>query len=79
MIGEEWKGMENKIKEMRKMEEKKWSDKGDKREGRGWWDKECMKKTKEVRRKLREWKEKRGIEEYTGKRRRIIKSYVIGK
>lgn len=68
MIEEKWKGMENKIKEMRKMEEEKWSDKEDKREGREWWDKECMKKTKEVRRKLREWKEKRGIEEYTGKR-----------
>lgn len=76
---EEWKKMVDRIKDiMRKVEQEREREKGDKREGRRWWDKECKKMKKEVRGKLREWRRKGGMKEYTGKRR-SIKKYVIRK
>lgn len=38
------------IKEVVRKVEERGSDRGNREKGRGWWDEECMKKKKEVRR-----------------------------
>lgn len=68
--------MEGKIKEM---EDERGCDKGERKERRGWFGEECKKKKKKVRGLMKEWRRKGGIEKYTGKRRRNIESYVIGR
>lgn len=53
--------MGDRIKDiMRKVEQERGREKGDKRERRRWWDQECKKMKKEVRGKLREWRKKGG-------------------
>lgn len=57
MLEEEWKKMENRIKEViRKVKEERGREIGGKREGRRWWNEECNKMKKEVKGKLREWR-----------------------
>lgn len=68
--------MEEKIKEM---EDEKGYDKGERKEGRGYFGEECKRKKKKVRGLMKEWRRKGGMEEYTEKRRRNIESYVIGR
>lgn len=67
-IEEEWVGMEGRIKEVLLEVEKEME--GGKMERSGWWDEECVKKKKVVRRKLREWRRNEGDgEEYRKEKR----------
>lgn len=55
-IEEEWEEIKGKIKVA--MSEMK---RNSKEEGRkGWWDEECRKKKKKVRKELRDWKKDKG-------------------
>lgn len=57
-LEEEWKGMESRLKKtLKEVEEERDSKRGGRR---GWWDKECWTKKKEVRKELREWRKKGG-------------------
>lgn len=64
-IGEEWEGMESKVKEAIRETERVLKG-GIKGKG-GWWDEECIEKKKEVRRELRGWRRKGGNRGNTGK------------
>lgn len=65
---EEWEKLETRIKLAVEGAEKE--REGRREERRGWWDKECKERKREVRKLLREWKKGRGQEhEYKIRRR----------
>ncbi|XP_066590571.1 trichohyalin-like [Prorops nasuta] len=62
-IRERWKRLQGEIKGI--VEEVRKGEKGERKEGKGWWDEECREMKRELRRRLRRWvKEGRGKEEY---------------
>lgn len=67
---DQWSGLRKRVKEvLREVKEKrKVGKEGDRK--RGWWDEECWREKREVRRKFKKWwKNEQGEEEYkVGKR-----------
>lgn len=57
-IEEEWEKMEGAIKNAVREVGREVGKKGNR--NRGWWDEECEKEKKEVRKELRIWRKKRG-------------------
>lgn len=63
-------------KALEKVEEER---RGEKKTKRGWWDEDCAEKKKEVRRRLREWREGRREGRNIEKRKENTGSYVRGR
>lgn len=61
---------------LERLEEKR---KGEKKERKEWWNKECEMKKRKIRKALRKWRKgRRGGQEYS-RERENIRSYVIGR
>jgi len=69
--------MERKIKEALEKNEKRWWREEER--SRGWWDKECVEKKREVRRGLRKWRSGKGREEDYKMEKREYRKLCEGK
>lgn len=56
MMLNQWEGLKNRIRKvLREVESLRVSENGE-RNRKGWWDEECWKRRRGVRKKLREWR-----------------------
>ncbi|XP_026827634.1 golgin subfamily A member 6-like protein 22 [Ooceraea biroi] len=73
-IREDWREMEERFKEAMETAERKIVR--SRKKGDEWWDEECKKKKREVRRELRLWRKERGDEERYRERKREYKQLI---